>query len=261
MTASLPVLAALLPVPGRDTGRARPRVLARHGPSPRCPPRPPVTVVQATPGMSVDVSIDGEPVLSAAPSGQVSDPIGPAARHPRGRVLRRGRGPRRHLEPGGGGGLAQRRRAAPPGVGRRRPGGQLLRDADGADRPGEGPGPGRAHRGRPARRRPRGRPDGVHQHRQRRVRHRRRPRAAPTRWPCCRPAPPATPILGTARPDRPAADRDHGLRGGQSPERVDGRDRAQRPAALRPHAGEPDTIETGSVGLARASVVRGFGSR
>ena len=80
MTVSLPALAALLLSLAGAPAVLGPTALTASPSTATSPASRPaaaaaVTVVQATPGMSVDVSIDGDPVLSAAASGQVSQAI------------------------------------------------------------------------------------------------------------------------------------------------------------------------------------------
>src|SRR6478609_8900069 len=79
MTVSLPALVALLlslagapAVLGPTPSTASPSTDTSSAPRPAAAA---VTVVQATPGMSVDVSVDGDQVLSAAASGKVSQAI------------------------------------------------------------------------------------------------------------------------------------------------------------------------------------------
>jgi hypothetical protein len=74
MTVSLPALAALLLSLAGAPAVLEPVSSATPPAAPR-PAMAAVTVVQATPGMSVDVSIDGDQVLTAAGSGQVSKAI------------------------------------------------------------------------------------------------------------------------------------------------------------------------------------------
>ena len=182
-----------------------------------------VAIVQAVPGATVDVMIDGEAVESGVASGEVLGPYADVGgRAPRG-LLGGGRRSGRHR--GGHGRLQPGRRAPPAGVGGRRGAGDDVPGPGGAHRPGQGPRAGGAHGDRGAGRHPGRRPGRLRERRQRRVRDRRRPRG--------RARGRAVPDRRDDRPDpraahrRPGAEQPHdGLRRGRPGDRHHGPGRA-----------------------------------
>ena len=124
-----------------------------------------VVVIQAVPGMSVDVAIDGESMDSGVEVGSVLGPfeLTPGSHEVEfsGSGLAVKSTHRRRF------GVEQRRGDPPAGGSRRRSGRALVCHPGQADRSRQGPGAPGAHRDRCAGRCPRRRPGRLHQHRER----------------------------------------------------------------------------------------------